>query len=155
LCHELFRIFEDKTPSAVPVCQLTNAWCAFTFRAYWLDRTAQQQGVSLIGIAVERLEPLALKFWRRAERLPPSGREIEVCLPLALGRSRAEIAERLGVSKNTALNHCRNIYAKLGVQSRAELVEKVQIGRQDAFGFLKTKGFKWFARKSEGKENRT
>jgi DNA-binding CsgD family transcriptional regulator len=93
-------------------------WGAFTFRAYWLDRTAW--------IAVERLEPLALKFWRRAEKLPLSGREIEVCLPLALGRSRAEIAERLGVSENTAINHCRNIYAKLGVQSRAELVEKLQ-----------------------------
>ena len=126
LCHDLVRIFEDKTPSAVPVFQVTNAWGAFTFRAYWLDRTAQQHAAPLIGIAVERREPLALKFWRRAEKLPLSGREIEVCLPLALGRSRAEIAERLGVSENTAINHCRNIYAKLGVQSRAELVEKLQ-----------------------------
>jgi DNA-binding CsgD family transcriptional regulator len=126
LCHELLRIFENKVPSAVPVYQLTNAWGAFTFRAYWLNRTSQQQAVPFIGIAVERREPLALKFWRRAEKLPLSGREIEVCLPLALGRSRAEIAERLGVSENTAINHCRNIYAKLGVQSRAELVEKLQ-----------------------------
>jgi DNA-binding CsgD family transcriptional regulator len=126
LCHELLRIFENKVPSAVPVYQLTNAWGAFTFRAYWLNRTSQQQAVPFIGIAVERREPLALNFWRRAEKLPLSGREIEVCLPLALGRSRAEIAERLGVSENTAINHCRNIYAKLGVQSRAELVEKLQ-----------------------------
>jgi DNA-binding CsgD family transcriptional regulator len=29
------------------------------------------------------------------------------------------------MSENTAVNHCRNIYAKLGVQSRAELVEKL------------------------------
>ena len=125
LCHGLLRIFEDKTPSSAPVCQLSNAWGAFTFRAYWLDRVAEQDGRRLIGIAVERLEPLALKLWRRAETLPLSGREIEVCLPLALGASRAEIAERLGLSENTAINHCRNIYAKLGVQSRAELVEKL------------------------------
>src|SRR5262245_40853301 len=125
LCHDLVRIFEDKTPSAVPSCQLTNAWGAFTFRAFWLGPTAQEQSGALIGIAVERLEPLALKFWRRVENLPLSGREIEVCLPLALGRSRAEIAEQIGVSENTAINHCRNIYSKLGVQSRAELVEKL------------------------------
>jgi DNA-binding CsgD family transcriptional regulator len=29
------------------------------------------------------------------------------------------------VRENTAINHCRNIYAKLGVQSRAGLVAKV------------------------------
>jgi DNA-binding CsgD family transcriptional regulator len=129
LCHDLVRIFEDKLPSAAPVCQISNAWGAFTFRAYWLDRTAGQHAVPLIGIAVERLEPLALKLWRRAEMLPLSGREIEVCLPLALGHSRAEIADRLGMSENTAINHCRNIYAKLGVQSRAELVEKLHAER--------------------------
>jgi DNA-binding CsgD family transcriptional regulator len=120
LCHDLVRIFEDKTPSAVPVCRLANAWGAFTFRAYWLERDSERE--QLIGIAVE---PLALKLWRRAETLPISGREIEVCLSLALGHSRVETAERLGMSENTAVNHCRNIYAKLGVQSRAELVEKL------------------------------
>ncbi len=125
LCHDLVRIFEDKTPSSVPVCRLANAWGLFTFRAYWLDRAGEEREAGLIGIAIERLEPLALKFWRHAEKLPLSGREIEVCLPLALGKSRAEIAGRLGVSENTAINHCRNIYAKLGIQSRAELVDKL------------------------------
>jgi DNA-binding CsgD family transcriptional regulator len=128
LCRDLTQIFEDKAPSSVPVCRLANAWGAFTFRAYWLDQTVQEHAAPLIGIAVERFEPLALKFWRRAEALPLSGREIEVCLPLALGQSRVEIAQRLGVSENTAINHCRNIYAKLGVQSRAQLVEKLHAG---------------------------
>jgi len=127
LCEDLVRTFEDKAASGAPACQLTNAWGAFTFRAYWLGGAARQSG-PLIGIAVERLEPLALKFWRRAEQLPLSGREIDVCLPLALGRSRAEIADRLGVSEHTAINHCRNIYAKLGVQSRAELAERLNTG---------------------------
>lgn len=125
ICHDHVRIFADKAPFAVPVCRLTNAWGAFIFRAFWLGRTVQDQEAPMIGIAVERREPLALKFWRRAEKLPLSGREIEVCLPLALGQPRAEIADRIGVSENTAINHCRNIYAKLGVQSRAELIDKL------------------------------
>jgi DNA-binding CsgD family transcriptional regulator len=129
LCRDLVRIFEDKTPSAAPVCQIANAWGAFTFRAYWLDQTGGQTAPSQIGITtVQRLEPLALKLWRRAEELPLSGREIEVCLPLALGHSRGEIAERLGVSEHTAVTHCRNLFEKLGVHSRGELVEKLHAG---------------------------
>jgi DNA-binding CsgD family transcriptional regulator len=125
LCQDLVQIFEDKTPSAPPVRRLKSAWGAFTFRAYWLDRDVGGGAPPLIGITVERLEPLALQLWRRAEELPLSGREIEVCQLLALGRPRAEIAERLGVSENTAINHCRNIYGKLGVHGRAELVERL------------------------------
>jgi len=126
LCQDLVQIFEDKAPLAAPVCQLTNPWGAFTFRAYWLDRGAGPGAPPLIGITVERLEPLALKRWRRAEELPLTGRELEVCQLLALGRARAEIADRLGVSENTAINHCRNLYGKLGVHSRAELIESLQ-----------------------------
>ncbi|MCI0468189.1 MAG: helix-turn-helix transcriptional regulator [Beijerinckiaceae bacterium] len=126
LCQNLVEIFEDKAPLAPPVCQITNPWGAFTFRAYWLDRGAGPGASPLIGVTAERLEPLALKLWRRAEELPLTGREIEVCQLLAAGSPRGEIAERLGVSENTAINHCRNLYDKLGVHSRAELVEKLQ-----------------------------
>jgi DNA-binding CsgD family transcriptional regulator len=42
--------------------------------------------------------------------------------------ARAEIVDRLGVSENTAINHCRNLNGKLGVHSRAELVEKLHAG---------------------------
>jgi DNA-binding CsgD family transcriptional regulator len=125
LCQNLVQIFEDKPPSAAPIRQISNSWGALTFRAYWLERGEGTGASPLIGITVERLEPLALKLWRRAEELPLTGRELEVCQLLALGRPRAEIAERLGVSENTAINHCRNLYGKLGVHSRAELVESL------------------------------
>jgi hypothetical protein len=45
-----------------PVCELQNPWGAFTFRAYWFDRGAGPGAPPLIGITVERLEPLALKL---------------------------------------------------------------------------------------------
>lgn len=41
------------------------------------------------------------------------------------GHSRATIAEKLGVSRHTAISHRRTIYAKLDVRNRAELVAKV------------------------------
>ena len=40
-----------------------------------------------------------------------------------MGYSADAVAERLGVSWNTARTHSRNIYAKMGVHSRQELIE--------------------------------
>jgi hypothetical protein len=53
LCQDLVRIFENKTPSAAPVCEIKNAWGAFTFRAYWLNGAAGTRGPPLIGVTVE------------------------------------------------------------------------------------------------------
>ncbi len=64
LCQDLTQILQDKAPAAAPVYRLTNPWGTFTFRAYWLDRSAEPGAPPLIGITVERLEPLALKLWR-------------------------------------------------------------------------------------------
>jgi len=51
-----------------------------------------------------------------------SERERQVLTLLARGQSNAEIAERLGISDGTVRNHVTNIYAKLGVHTRAEAV---------------------------------
>jgi len=49
-------------------------------------------------------------------------REQEVCRLLAYGHTNAEIAEKLSISGRTVETHRANIMAKLGLQSRAELV---------------------------------
>jgi ATP/maltotriose-dependent transcriptional regulator MalT len=51
-----------------------------------------------------------------------SPREREVLALLAAGRSNAEIAEALFVSRRTVTTHVTRIYEKLGVASRAEAV---------------------------------
>jgi DNA-binding CsgD family transcriptional regulator len=130
LCGALAGVFGDKAQATVPAGQLTSPWGVFTFRVYWLDHAAGAGASPLIGMTVERLEPLSLKLWRHASELPLTGREIEVLELLARGRPRAEIASRLGVHENTAINHCRNLYAKLGVHSRAELVELLHGGQR-------------------------
>ena len=54
-----------------------------------------------------------------------SPREREVAIELARGRSRPEIASQFGVSVNTIATIGKRIYAKLGVNRRAELAARV------------------------------
>ena len=49
-------------------------------------------------------------------------RETEVLQRVAAGRSNPEIADELFISPRTVTTHLTNIYAKLGVESRAEAV---------------------------------
>jgi len=126
LCRDLARAFEDLTPGSPPVWFHRNAWGGFEFRAYLLDPNAATPSRSLVGITIRRHEPLPLRVFRRAEALPLSAREINYVLLSAGGHGRKAIAERMGVSAHTAQTHGRNVYAKLGVHSRAELVERLR-----------------------------
>jgi predicted ATPase/DNA-binding CsgD family transcriptional regulator len=51
-----------------------------------------------------------------------SDREVEVLLLLAAGQTNAEIADALFISRRTVTTHVSNLYAKLGVASRAEAI---------------------------------
>jgi LuxR family transcriptional regulator, maltose regulon positive regulatory protein len=57
---------------------------------------------------------------------PLSEREIEVLRLLADGLSNAEIAQRLYLSPNTLKAHTQNIYSKLDVHSRVQVVNKAR-----------------------------
>jgi DNA-binding CsgD family transcriptional regulator len=125
LCKDLARIFFDDSSVSAPVYHCRNVWGGFTFRAHWLKGEDPASG--LVGIAVSHEEPLAVKLVRHAGRLPLSRRQAEVCVLMASGASTQKIAERLGISKHTAIAHGRWIYDKLDVHSRAELVDKLLV----------------------------
>jgi DNA-binding CsgD family transcriptional regulator len=46
-----------------------------------------------------------------------TGRETDVLLLLARGRTYLQVADELGVSLNTVASHVKNLYRKLGVRS--------------------------------------
>jgi predicted ATPase/DNA-binding CsgD family transcriptional regulator len=60
------------------------------------------------------------EFAPAAERYGLTAREFEVLGLLAAGRTNPEIAETLFISTRTAQTHVQNIFAKLGVGTRAE-----------------------------------
>ena len=123
LCRDLSRIFAGDASASAPTCHHRNAWGGFQFRAHWLDRSEPDSG--LIGITISHREPLPVKLVRRVGDLPLTRRQAQVCLLMASGASNDTIAERIGISKHTAVAHGRWIYHKLDVHNRAELVSKL------------------------------
>jgi HD-GYP domain-containing protein (c-di-GMP phosphodiesterase class II) len=70
------------------------------------------------------LEAAGARRRGRRDNLRPGGlseREVEVARLVAAGLSNPDIAERLVISRRTAEHHVQNIYAKVGVSSRAGL----------------------------------
>ncbi len=59
-----------------------------------------------------------------SEKATLSGRELEVLLLAARAMSNGRIASHLHISEGTVKRHLTNIYAKLGVSSRADAVKK-------------------------------
>ena len=60
-----------------------------------------------------------------AQRFGLTGREREVLELIAQGRTNPYIANELGISPNTARNHVSNIYRKIGVYDRQQLLDVV------------------------------
>jgi DNA-binding CsgD family transcriptional regulator len=57
---------------------------------------------------------------------PLSGRELEVLRLIDQGLSNQEIADRLVVAASTIKTHINNIYGKLGVQTRVQVIHRAQ-----------------------------
>jgi DNA-binding CsgD family transcriptional regulator len=55
---------------------------------------------------------------------PLTEREVEVLTHLASGMSNAQIADSLFISINTVKSHLKNVYGKLGVESRTRAVTR-------------------------------
>lgn len=62
-----------------------------------------------------------VREWLRAKH-GLTAREIDVALLIARGRSKTFIANELFISENTVRTHSKNVYTKLGIHSREELI---------------------------------
>ena len=106
-----------------------NTMCAFA--------TQRKEGSNIPEVALEEIPDnkvvddfSKLPSWRqRMSRLGREKgltlREIDVFLLMGKGMNSRSVADALGISYNTSRVHVRNVYTKMGVHSRAELLELV------------------------------
>lgn len=80
----------------------------------------------LSNILIERKEELQLnKLKKLSEKHFLSRREVEVMAEMLDGRTNSEISDILSVSVSTVKKHVYNIFNKVGVNSRAQLLNLV------------------------------
>lgn len=82
---------------------------------YWVDREAVSDLVQVLQGFMPRRAPDHMNFGL-------SAREMEVVEAITAGYSNREIAQKLGLSEQTVKHHVTNIFDKLGLSNRMELV---------------------------------
>lgn len=60
-----------------------------------------------------------------------SKREIEVVQEVVLGLTNSQAAKRLFVTEKTIKLHLTNVYKKMGVKSRSQLIVKTMINKNE------------------------
>ena len=88
------------------------------------DQAGAAQGVSAVP-SVAPVDPIAQACAVIAKKYALSEREGEVLDLLARGNTRMSIAEKLIISENTVRVHVKNIYAKLHIHSKQQLIDMV------------------------------
>jgi len=126
LCRCIDKVYKDE-PAAPPVASIENTWGKFVFRAYPLGGEAGVPG-GLVAVTIHHREPLPLTLMRSMKKSGLSAKQKEVMLLLAGGNSQQQIAQRLGVSQNTASYHVRQLYNKLDAHDRGEAISRLLAG---------------------------
>ena len=94
---------------------LINPWGLFRLRAFFGPDGPQ-------GVLIERVEHLLVRLVAAMWHLDLSVQQGEGLLLLAQGLNHERIAERMGVSPNTADYHIRQLYSKLSAHTRNEAI---------------------------------
>lgn len=113
VCRSLHAVHHGPAAGNAPLHICRNGWGRFIFSAYPLDFPLHDK--ALIGIHIRREIPLPVRLVAATEALTLSPRQAEVAVLLASGLTHREIAERLGVRRNTVIAHARQVYTRLDV----------------------------------------
>jgi DNA-binding CsgD family transcriptional regulator len=122
VCKELLSERRDM-PSRRETVHDT-AWGRFVIHAFRLTGL-QGQTTDQVALLIRREEPRSLSLVRGTGLAALSPQQREVALLIAAGKSNREIAEDLGLSFNTASSHVKQVYARLEVNERSAVAQKL------------------------------
>lgn len=108
---------------AMPVLVRRNGWGEFVFRGYQLGGAVGDP--QHVGVLIEQSVPLEAHLLERVNATALSMRQKEVALLSAKGVSNADIAQQLNLTPQTVKDYFKDIYARLEINSRDELVRRL------------------------------
>ncbi len=123
LCERLDAVARGDE-SSPPVLTLDTKWGRHVLRAYWLDDDYTASD-ALIGVRIQRQEPMILRFVHAMASLPLSPQQREIAILLAQDKSYQEMAAGLGISENTVAYHIKQLFMKLDVHDRAAALKRI------------------------------
>jgi len=106
--------------------QVRTAEMEYRLHATAVTNATRSAGEQLCIVWVRRCKPQLLTATTLRERYGLTPREIRVSTLLAARLRSREIAEVLGISIHTARRHAEAVLRKIGVQSRAELRDRLR-----------------------------
>jgi len=123
VCEPL--LVPGRDPAHPHVVSHESPWGRFVLKAFRLADSSQGRRADQVGILIRREEPRALTLVKGTGVSELSPQQREVALLLAQGKSNREIADELGLSFNTASYHVKQVYARLDVNDRNMVAEKL------------------------------
>ena len=122
MCDELLSK-QGSTPARRELIHET-AWGRFVLRAFRLSDPKGRQA-DQVGLLIRREEPRSLSLARGTGIAELTPQQREVALLIVAGKSNREIADDLGLSFNTASSHVKQVYARLDVNERSAVAQKL------------------------------
>lgn len=121
LARRFSAALDPAATGALPRHAAANGWGEFTFHGHRLEGGSDVR----IGVLVEQHVPLEAHLLACVNAAPLTLRLKEIALLGALGHSNAQIARRLGITPLTLKDYTKELYARLAVSSRQELVDRL------------------------------
>ncbi len=109
---------------APPVLVIDNEWGRFVLRGYAVTDDPLDGNAS-IAVRIQRQEPMLLRFVDALGKLDLSPQQREIAAGLARGASNQDLAQALGVSVNTVAYHVKQLFQRLDIHDRQQMIDKV------------------------------
>ena len=108
-----------------PSFNVVNKWGTFRLIGYFMKPVEEGPSAPLAIIEIQHLEPSMLALLEKLEDQKLTDRQKDVSLLIGKGQSYQEIADTLGIAVSTVISHKKDVFRKLEIRHRHELVEQV------------------------------
>jgi DNA-binding CsgD family transcriptional regulator len=125
MCADLAAILGGR-PARPPGFERANNWGRFVFRGNWLAGHGGEP--PRVGLLIAHYLPRRLRLWQSIQVLELAPRLQEAALHYADGCSLSELAQRMGISRNTAISYVEALYEKLAIPPSKEALQDLLLG---------------------------